>query len=58
MGKYNFYNTIDPQERPLRNVCPICGDVCRKIVKNFSDIIGCDKCLDIVDADYFFDEEG
>lgn len=36
-------------EQPARH-CPCCGQECNDYFKQSGDIIGCDMCVDIVDA--------
>lgn len=41
--------TLEPPDYDVP-ICPVCGEECKLIVKQFHDVLGCDVCLDIVDA--------
>lgn len=47
-----------PPEKPMP-VCPVCGWECKTIYLNVNrNPIGCDNCIDAVDAADYYDEEG
>ena len=37
-----------PEDPPI--YCPFCGEECEKFYKRDGEVIGCDMCIDIVDA--------
>lgn len=39
------------------NICPCCGEACQKIYLRFSDVIGCDVCIDVLAASDYFEED-
>ena len=36
------------EDKPVR--CPVCGQECSDYFKRDGDILGCDMCVDVVDA--------
>ena len=48
-----MYGLADPEEI----VCPVCGQDCRRFYRRFDGtVVGCEECLEIVDAeDYLAD---
>lgn len=49
-----YYDMRDfPEDyKPLKTVCPVCGDICHTIYRQgrHSEIVGCDKCVYAVNA--------
>lgn len=37
-----------PEEKPI--YCPVCGEECETFYKIIHEIVGCEKCVDKVDA--------
>ena len=46
MNKYGTLSTED--EKPI--FCPICGEECESFYKLDGQIVGCDMCIEKVDA--------
>lgn len=46
MNKFGTLSTED--EKPI--FCPICGEECESFYKLDGDIVGCDMCVEKVDA--------
>lgn len=39
-------------------ICPVCGSECETVVLNKNgEVIGCDECLDIRDAQFWMEEQ-
>lgn len=49
--KYPVYGYGEEPAEDRGAVCPVCGRACYKIYKCGRDILGCDACIDEVDAD-------
>lgn len=47
---WGVYDYSDPPEN-RGAVCPVCGAPCYKIYKRGGEIVGCDDCIDEVDAE-------
>lgn len=45
------YGDEPPEEEDRGAVCPECGRACYKIYRRGAEILGCDECIDEVDAD-------
>ena len=46
--KMEIWGTLNPTEEYVR--CPICGYECETFYKQDGEILGCDICVDKVDA--------
>lgn len=46
--KMERYGTLDPTADEI--ICPVCGYACETFYKHDGEIIGCDICVDKVDA--------
>lgn len=38
----------EPEYRPY--ICPVCGEECETIYRKDSEILGCDNCVEAIDA--------
>lgn len=58
LDNYNFdrFQGAEPEDRP-DPVCPICGEHCVTIYKAGAEVVGCECCIDAVDAWEWSDEE-
>lgn len=48
--RMNRYGTLSKEPEKEEPTCPICGKECERFYKSGKDIIGCDMCVDEVDA--------
>lgn len=55
---WNYDYQFRPPEPDIKVYrCPVCGAVCEKIYRNAEEIIGCDECVEKVDAEDVLDGE-
>ena len=40
---------LEPPEQEMPE-CPVCGDECEKLYKAGNEIVGCEHCINVIDA--------
>lgn len=57
---WGVHDYPEPPPEPPRPTCPVCGQECDTYYRGADGaIIGCDVCIDALDAwDYYYEMEG